>query len=113
MKTEICFTKAIVIANITFLGIASFLNTFTVKGVKYDPHQQNNDLERSGVLSPLKFCTESLKVASNQMSHNMIGFDHQNSRNSNFNFVSKTKSAELENGAQQTKETDQRRCFGF
>ena len=27
-----------------------------------------------------KFCTGSLKVASDQMSHNMIGLDHKNSR---------------------------------
>lgn len=43
MKTEICFTKVIVIANITFFGTASFLKPFAAKWVKYDPRQQNND----------------------------------------------------------------------
>lgn len=45
MKTEIYFTKVIVIANITFLGIASFLNLFATKEVKYDPNQQDNDFD--------------------------------------------------------------------
>ena len=84
-------------------------NPFAAKGVKYDPRQQNNDFDQSGMSSQLKFCTGNLEVASDSTSHNMIGLDHQNLRNSNFNFVNKTKYAELENAIQHTKEADHRR----
>ena len=64
-----------------------FINPFTAKEVKYDPRQQNIDFARSDVSSRLKFCTGSHEVASDWLSHNMIGLDNQNLRNSNFNFL--------------------------
>ena len=48
--------------------------------VKYDPRQQNIDFEQSDVLSRLKFCTGNHEVASDWLSHNMIGLDNQNLR---------------------------------
>ena len=47
-------------------------NPFSGKGVKHDPRQQNNDFERSGVSSRLKFYTGSLEVASDRISHKIF-----------------------------------------
>ena len=62
------------------------INPFTAKEVKYDPRQQNIDFERSDVLSRLKFCTGSHEVASNWLSHNIIGLDNQNLRKATSTF---------------------------
>ena len=70
---------------ITYLHL--HFNPFAGKGVKNDPRQQNDDFERSGVSSRLKFYTGSLELASDRISHKIFGLDHQNSRNSNFNLI--------------------------